>query len=38
MKFVSYMLYVLTLIMFRSYAYEREIFLCEKCFIFVMAM
>jgi hypothetical protein len=26
MKFVSYMLYVLLLIMFRSYAHEREIF------------
>jgi hypothetical protein len=26
MKFVSYMLYVLILIMFRSYAHEREIF------------
>jgi hypothetical protein len=26
MKFVSYMLYVLLLIMFRSYAHERELF------------
>jgi hypothetical protein len=37
MKFVSYMLYVLLLIMFRSYAHEREFF-CEKDFILIMAM
>jgi hypothetical protein len=37
MKFVSYMLYVLLLIMFRSYAHEREIFV-EKCFILIMAI
>jgi hypothetical protein len=37
MKFVSYMLYVLLLIMFRSYSHERQFF-CEKCFIFIMAM
>jgi hypothetical protein len=36
MKFVSYMLYVLLLIMFRSYAHEGNF--CEKCFILVMAM
>jgi hypothetical protein len=37
MKFVSYMLYVLLLIMFRSYAHARDFF-CEKCFILIMAM
>jgi hypothetical protein len=37
MKFVSYMLYVLLLVMFRSYAHEREFF-CEKCFIFIMVV
>jgi hypothetical protein len=30
-------LYVLLLIMFRSYAHEREIFV-EKCFILIMAI
>jgi hypothetical protein len=37
MKFVSYILYVLLLIMFRSYAHEREIFV-EKCFTLIMAI
>jgi hypothetical protein len=37
MKFVSYMLYVLLLIMFRFYAHEREIFV-EKCFTLIMAI
>jgi hypothetical protein len=32
MKFVSYMLYVLFLIMFRSYAHEREIFVKSTYF------
>jgi hypothetical protein len=32
MKFVSYMLYVLLLIMFRSYAHEREIFVKNASF------
>jgi hypothetical protein len=36
MMFVSYMLYVLLLIMFRSYAHEREIFV--KCFILIIAI
>jgi hypothetical protein len=31
------MLYVLLLIMFRSYAYEREIFV-EKCFTLIMSI
>jgi hypothetical protein len=37
MKFVGYMLFVLLLAMFRSYAHERE-FLCEKCFMLIMDM
>jgi hypothetical protein len=37
MKFVSYMLYVLLLIMFRSYAHEREIFV-KKYLILIMAI
>jgi hypothetical protein len=37
MKFVRYMLYVLLLIMFRSYAHEREIFV-EKGFTLIMAI
>jgi hypothetical protein len=37
MKFVSYMLYVLLLLMIRFYAHEREI-ICEKCFLLIMAM
>jgi hypothetical protein len=37
MKFVSYMLYVLLLIMFRSYAHEREFFV-EKRFTLSKAM
>jgi hypothetical protein len=37
MKFVSYMLCVLFLLMIRSYAHEREIFV-KKCFIFIMAL
>jgi hypothetical protein len=36
MKFMSYMLFVLSLIMFKSYAHKREF--CEKCFILIMAM
>jgi hypothetical protein len=36
MKFVSYVLSVLLLIMIRSYAHEREIFV-EKCFTLIMA-
>jgi hypothetical protein len=37
MKFVRYMLFVLSLVMLRSYAHEREVFI-EKCFILIMAM
>jgi hypothetical protein len=37
MNFVSYVFYVLIVIMFKSYTHEREIF-CEKCFILIMAM
>jgi hypothetical protein len=37
MNFVSYMLYVLLLIMLRSYAHEREIFVKNASF-FIMAM
>jgi hypothetical protein len=37
MTFVSYMLYVLLLIMFRSYAHERKIFV-KKYIILFMAM
>jgi hypothetical protein len=37
MKFVGYMLFVLILTMFRSYAHEKEICV-EKCFILVIAM
>jgi hypothetical protein len=33
MKFVSCMLYLLLLILFRSYTHEKENF-CERCFIF----
>jgi hypothetical protein len=32
MKFVSYMLFVLSLIMFRSYAHERENFVKNASF------
>jgi hypothetical protein len=37
MKFVSYMLYVLLLIMFASYAHERAIFVKNTSF-FIMAI
>jgi hypothetical protein len=37
MNFVSYMLYVLLLIMFRSYAHEREIYVKNASF-FIMAI
>jgi hypothetical protein len=37
MKFVSDMLYVLLLIMFRTYAHEREIFV-KKCLTLIMAI